>query len=473
MGLIPSLESCTVGSSRASLGGGLEQPWVLLMLGSGGSGGASLGDPEAEREALRRTHPWTGGMPRASALELEATRALPSLAPPGLSPCIVSAVARGKLITQTDGFRRLLPESARAAFDQREGSDVISRLRACCIDGAARYEAKVVGYRCEVEVIISRVNELTEVLEEDMRAMRGWPDIGVGGGLEHRHGLSGIMRTRADDVTVRQRRIVAERKAELMRWWLLLREEMERSQGISGLPRDPREVHTLQELTRATRDATCLSLLEPPRLGGGTGILDADPYQCPSMGSPGVSASGADIDVGGFSVAFCEAVLQKALSVLPMTEAGVASPMLQAPSPRFEAREVQFELVTRYAGAWVRDQDCPTVGGPASATSIVPGHDLCVMMVEDPSRGIGVIVKEGDRYDISWQSGLKGTKKQTTKTVAVPATSTSALRLRLRHSLRFRVHPCTCLHMVLTMHYFFSCASEIVSFWACPWTIPI
>jgi len=424
MGLIPALEGSTVGASRASPGGGLELPWVFLLLGSGGSGGISGGEPEAERDALRRTHPWTGGMSGASALELEATRALPSLTPPGLSPCIVSAVARGTLITQTDGFRRLLPESARAAFDQRKGSEVMSRLRASCADGLSKYEAKVLGYRCEVEVIISRVRELAEVLEEDTRAMRGWPDVGVGGGSEHRHGLSGIMRTRADDLTMRQRKIVAERKEELMRWWLLLREEMERFKGVTGLPNDPKEVHTLQELTRTTKDPLFLSLLEPPSGGGGAGILDADAYKCPSIGSPGVAALGADIELGGFSVAFCESVLQRAMSVLPMSPPGVASPMLPPPLPRFEWREMQYELVKRYAAAWVGDADCPTVGGPASATSIVPANNLCIMMVDDPSKGIGVISKEGDRYNVHWQTGVKGTKKHTTETVMVPRTHT-------------------------------------------------
>jgi hypothetical protein len=413
-----------VGASRASPGGGLELPWVILLLGSGGSGGVSAGEPEAERVALRRTHPWTGGMAGVSALELEATRALPSLTPPGLSPCIVSAVARGTLITQTDGFRRLLPESARSAFDQREGADVISRLRAGCVDGLSKYEAKVLGYRCEVEVIISRVRELAEVLEEDTRAMRGWPDVGFGGGSEHRHGLSGIMRTRADDLTVRQRKIVAERKAELMRWWLLLREEMERFKGATGLPKDPKEVHTLQELTRTANDPLFVSLLDPPPSGGGAGILDTDAYKCPAIGSPGVAALGADIDVGGFSVAFCESVLQRAMSVLPVSPTGLASPMLPPPLPRFEWREMQFELVKRYAAAWVRDADCPTVGGSASATSIVPAHNLCIMMVDDQSKGIGVISKEGDRYNVHWQTGLKGTKKNTTETVILPSAHT-------------------------------------------------
>ena len=65
------------------------------------------------------------------------------------------------------------------------------------------YEAKIVGYACPIDVIISRLRHVQELLQEDERATRAWPDLAHAemNASEYRHRISGLMRTRADEVT--------------------------------------------------------------------------------------------------------------------------------------------------------------------------------------------------------------------------------------------------------------------------------
>jgi hypothetical protein len=65
------------------------------------------------------------------------------------------------------------------------------------------YEARVLGYTCPVDLIISRVRHVQELLVEDDRATRGWPDLAHADmhASEYRHRITGLLRTRADEVT--------------------------------------------------------------------------------------------------------------------------------------------------------------------------------------------------------------------------------------------------------------------------------
>jgi hypothetical protein len=70
---------------------------------------------------------------------------------------------------------------------------------------AVHYEARVLAYTCPVDLIISRVRHVQELLVEDDRATRGWPDLAHADmhASEYRHRITGLLRTRADEVTKR------------------------------------------------------------------------------------------------------------------------------------------------------------------------------------------------------------------------------------------------------------------------------
>ena len=106
--------------------------------------------------------------------------------------------------------------------------------------------------------------------------MRGWHD-GGGGGLE-RHRRVGLLRVSVDPLTIRQRALTAASRAEVMGWWLLLKEEMARTRGLTGIgsARQRGQFEQSVLLGRVVSDPFFMDMDGYSSLGATTGILDDD-----------------------------------------------------------------------------------------------------------------------------------------------------------------------------------------------------
>jgi len=228
---------------------------------------------------------------------------------------------------------------------------------------------------------------------------------------EYRHKLSGLLRAAAEPVTVRRRRAVAARKAEAMRWWLLLREEFERTAGAVGLAAgETRE--TSVELRAAVRDPFFLALAAAgggPGAGaaeergagaGPAGILDGDGFVCPSVGAPAVAAHGVALRLEGFARAACGALLALADAHFPPG----APPPPPPPHSYLLRLEEQVLVVRRLAAAFARP--CVEVGrhvAPCIGQHVfLPGH-----LAEF---GLGTVAAQRDAsgrvsFGIEWAAG--------------------------------------------------------------------
>ena len=83
----------------------------------------------------------------------------------------------------------------------------MERLRALMREAggtrAVEYETRVEGFECLTGVILAKVQRLKETLQMDLSAQRGWVDGGSGGSAD-RHRRHGLLRVRADALTIRQ-----------------------------------------------------------------------------------------------------------------------------------------------------------------------------------------------------------------------------------------------------------------------------
>ncbi len=106
--------------------------------------------------------------------------------------------------------------------------------------------------------------------------MRGWHD-GGGGGLE-RHRRVGLLRVSVDPLTIRQRALTAAKRAQVMGWWLLLKEEMARTRGLTGIgsARQRGQFEQSVILRRVVNDPFFTGMDGYSSLGATTGILDDD-----------------------------------------------------------------------------------------------------------------------------------------------------------------------------------------------------
>ena len=163
-----------------------------------------------------------------------------------------------------------------------------------------RYESSVEGYECLVGCILAKVHRLKETLEMDLASVRGWID--GAGELLGRHRRTGLLRVSVDQLTIRQRERTAAQRAEIMGWWLLLKEEFERQQKVfdwSTFDRDTRRrlgieagvtggtgrVQHSVELRRVVHDRFFTDMDGASSFGLTTGILDDDGFVCPATGN--------------------------------------------------------------------------------------------------------------------------------------------------------------------------------------------
>jgi hypothetical protein len=88
------------------------------------------------------------------------------------------------------------------------GAERVERLRALMrVAGGTRvveYETRVEGFECLTGVILAKVQRLKETLQMDLSAQRGWVDGGSTRSDVDRHRRQGLLRVRADALTIRQ-----------------------------------------------------------------------------------------------------------------------------------------------------------------------------------------------------------------------------------------------------------------------------
>ena len=214
-------------------------------------------------------------------------------------------MVRGPALFADDRFAQL-PASAQRALRSEHASSAseeadregqggqMEQLRALVAEAVGSrlvgYESRVLGFGCLTSTIVSKVQHLQDALVLDLSSMRGWHD-GAGGGLE-RHRRVGLLRVSVDPLTIRQRAHTAAKRAEIMGWWLLLKEEMARTRGLTGLSSGGGQMEQSVLLRRVVSDPFFLDMQGYSSLGASTGILDDDGFQCPSVGNPCVSGLG-------------------------------------------------------------------------------------------------------------------------------------------------------------------------------------
>ena len=230
--------------------------------------------------------------------------------------CEGVVLMRGDEIFNQQSLNLLPPSSQRALGWQTggqtrgDGVEVATvarqpdRLRELVADGGGarvvRYESSVEGYECLVGCILAKVHRLKETLEMDLASVRGWID--GAGELLGRHRRTGLLRVSVDQLTIRQRERTAAQRAEIMGWWLLLKEEFERQQKVfdwSTFDRDTRRrlgieagttggtgrVQHSVELRRVVHDRFFTDMDGASSFGLTTGILDDDGFVCPATGN--------------------------------------------------------------------------------------------------------------------------------------------------------------------------------------------
>ena len=143
-----------------------------------------------------------------------------------------------------------------------------------------------------------------------------------------------------------------------MGWWLLLKEEMARTRGLTGLSSGGGQMEQSVLLRRVVSDPFFLDMQGYSSLGASTGILDDDGFQCPSVGNPCVSGLGISLDSSAFSLS----VLRALLALLsahyplghPMTDSGEGPQSipngegLGAPASFLVVKEEQTALYERF-----------------------------------------------------------------------------------------------------------------------------
>jgi hypothetical protein len=87
------------------------------------------------------------------------------------------------------------------------GVERLERLRALMREAggtrAVEYATRVEGFECLTGVILAKVQRLKETLQMDLSAQRGWVDGGSSGSVD-RYRRQGLLRVRADALTIRQ-----------------------------------------------------------------------------------------------------------------------------------------------------------------------------------------------------------------------------------------------------------------------------
>jgi len=285
--------------------------------------------------------------------------------------CEGVVMVRGPALFADDRFAQL-PASAQRALRSEHASSAseeadregqggqMEQLRALVAEAVGSrlvgYESRVLGFGCLTSTIVSKVQHLQDALVLDLSSMRGWHD-GAGGGLE-RHRRVGLLRVSVDPLTIRQRAHTAAKRAEIMGWWLLLKEEMARTRGLTGLSSGGGQMEQSVLLRRVVSDPFFLDMQGYSSLGASTGILDDDGFQCPSVGNPCVSGLGISLDSSAFSLS----VLRALLALLsahyplghPMTDSGGGPQSipngegLGAPASFLVVKEEQTALYERF-----------------------------------------------------------------------------------------------------------------------------
>jgi hypothetical protein len=205
-------------------------------------------------------------------------------------------------------------------------------------------------------------------------------------------------------VSVRLRAVIAERRSELLKWWLLLREEYDRSAGVTGISKQSGR-DMLAELRRVARDPAMLELMERGFRSGagrelvGAGILDSDAFVRPEHGSAGVAAHGVALDLAPMSWSFLRVFLARILAFFPPVPHDWLP--LCAPTLHAQQREEQGRVMRRFATDWmvptiVVGRDMPAVDG------------MTVVSLQDPSKGVGTVRKDKNSMGIQWVFGLRG-----------------------------------------------------------------
>lgn len=163
---------------------------------------------------------------------------------------------------------------------------------------------------------------------------------------EHKHRISGLLRVRADALTIRQRKAVGRCKLEMMKWWLLLKEELGRSGGVFGS--DPRDGPiSMVDVQRTVADPFFMDLDARVSSGDVVGILDDDGFTCPEIGNECVSAHGVTLDLAQFArkVLFgFMSLIDARFPVQTMDEVPVHSHLILA--------NTQRRLCERFASEW-------------------------------------------------------------------------------------------------------------------------
>jgi hypothetical protein len=138
------------------------------------------------------------------------------------------ALCEGVLMIRSDGVFKdssfeQLPLSARLALggeggggghalgggggEGEGGVERLERLRALMREAggtrAVEYATRVEGFECLTGVILAKVQRLKETLQMDLSAQRGWVDGGSSGSVD-RYRRQGLLRVRADALTIRQ-----------------------------------------------------------------------------------------------------------------------------------------------------------------------------------------------------------------------------------------------------------------------------
>ena len=155
--------------------------------------------------------------------------------------CEGLVMMRGESVFEGEEFAKLPPSSQRALRQgdlAGSGASEIGKLRELLKAHAGSrvraYESRVQGFQCLTGAILSKVQRLKDTLVMDLSVERGWLDGGAGGLARHRR--HGLLRVSVDALTIRQRAMTAAKRAEIMGWWLLLKEEWVRTKGLVGLP---------------------------------------------------------------------------------------------------------------------------------------------------------------------------------------------------------------------------------------------
>ncbi len=207
---------------------------------------------------------------------------------------------------------------------------------------------------------------------------------------------------------MRLRAVIAERKIELLKWWLLLREEYERSAGATGVSKHAGR-DMVAELRRIVREPELLDLMyqgfpagtqaaQGVRQGSGNGILDGEVFVCPEHGSSGVAAHGVALDLTNFSASFARSLLPCIASLFPPSS--LDCPPLCAPSLHAHHRQDQARAMRRFAADWMMSS--VVVGQHMRAV-----EGMVVVSRTSESKGVGTVLKDKSTMGIQWVCGVR------------------------------------------------------------------